>query len=109
MDVKVRPEAEDEWLKLPVREREAMRNAWRKLQAAGDQLRFPHSSLVKGAGALRELRPRAGDSPWRSLYRRVGDTMVVAAVAPEARRDPPGFDRAVRLALERLDDEEQGR
>lgn len=109
MNVKIRAEAEAEWLALPVRERAAMRKAWRKLQATDDQLGFPHTSAVKGAAEpLRELRPRAGRSPWRSFYRRVGDTLVVAAIGPEAHADPRGFDRAVKLAIERLADEEEG-
>jgi hypothetical protein len=43
-----------------------------------------------------------GRSPWRALYRRIGAVLVVAAIAPEARVDPQGFDRAIRLAEERL-------
>ena len=31
-----------------------------------------------------------------------GDTMVILAVGPEAKHDRHGFDRAVRLAEERL-------
>jgi hypothetical protein len=57
---------------------------------------------VRGAEKLRELRPRAGRSAWRALYRQVGEVFVVAAVGPEAQSDPRGFDRAVRRALERL-------
>jgi hypothetical protein len=64
--------------------------------AADSQLGFPHTSRVQGSrAALRELRPRRGRSPWRALYRRAGDVMVVLAVAPEAARDPRGFGRAV--------------
>jgi hypothetical protein len=51
---------------------------------------------------IRELRPRAGRSPWRALYRRVTDGLVVLAIGPEAQHDKRGFDRAVRLAEERL-------
>lgn len=108
MTVKVLPEAEAEWLALPLREREAMQNAWRKLQVGGDQLGYPHTSDVKSAaGTLRELRPRGGRSPWRSFYRRVGDSLVVAAVGPEAGRDPRGFTQAVARAEERLAGEEE--
>jgi hypothetical protein len=74
-----------------------------KLEAFGDQLGAPHSSQVKGSHAgIRELRPRAGRSPWRVLYRRLGVTMVILAIGPEAEHDRRGFDRAVRLAEERL-------
>ncbi len=54
-----------------------------------------------------ELRPRAGRSAWRALYRQVGDVFVLAAVGPEAQSDPRGFDRAVRRALRRLADLEE--
>jgi hypothetical protein len=51
---------------------------------------------------LRELRPRGGNSPWRALYRRIGDRMWVAAIAPEAVKDRRGFEHACRLAEARL-------
>jgi hypothetical protein len=53
-------------------------------------------------GGVRELRPRGGRSPWRPLYRRIGDVFVVLAVGPEAQNDRRGFDRAVSAAEERL-------
>src|SRR6266567_5131666 len=88
---------------LPVAERGAVMNAVAKLEVFGDQLGSPHTSQVKGSrSGIRELRPRAGRSPWRVLYRRVADAMVVLAVGPEAEHDQRGFDRAVRRAEERL-------
>ncbi len=88
---------------LPVAERSAVMNAVAKLEAFGDQLGWPHTSQVKGSrSGIRELRPRAGRSAWRVLYRRVADAMVVLAVGPEAEHDQRGFDRAVRRAEERL-------
>ncbi len=80
-----------------------MRNAIGKLEQAGDLLAYPHSSRVRGATNLRELRPRAGRSPWRGFYRRIRDEIVIGAFGPEAQSDPPGFARAVRTAEERLD------
>lgn len=65
-------------------------------------LGYPHTSAVRGAQGLRELRPRAGRSAWRALYRQIGQVFVVAAIGPEAQCGPRGFDRAVRRALERL-------
>ncbi len=88
---------------LPVAERGAVMNAVAKLEAFGDQLGWPHTSQVKGSRfGIRELRPRAGRSAWRVLYRRVADAMVVLAVGPEAVHDQRGFGRAVRRAEERL-------
>jgi hypothetical protein len=88
---------------LPVAERGAVLNAVAKLEAFGDQLGWPHTSQVKGSrSGIRELRPRAGRSAWRVLYRRVAGAMVVLAVGPEAEHDQRGFDRAVRRAEERL-------
>jgi len=107
--LEVHPEAEPELTSLPQGERYAMQNAFEKLMVYGDQLPFPHSSKVKGAAQLRELRPRAGRSPWRGLYRRLGDTLVIAAIGPEAQTDPRGFRHAVRTAGERLIQLEQER
>jgi hypothetical protein len=96
------PEAEQERAALPKSERAALINADAKLAAFGPLLGYPHTSAVRGAEGLRELRPRAGRSAWRALYRQVGDVFVVAAVGPEAQSDPRGFDRAARLAQQRL-------
>jgi hypothetical protein len=96
-------EAEDELAALPGVERAAMINADKKLREFGPHLGTPHTSAVRGVrGSLRELRPRGGRSPWRGLYRRVGQEFVIAAVGPEAKADRRGFDRAVRQALDRL-------
>jgi phage-related protein len=99
--VTVHPEAAEELLRLPPGEALAIQHAIDKLEAIGDLLRFPHQSKVQGAD-LRELRPRGGRSPWRAFYRRVGAVLVVAAIAPEARVDPQGFQRAIRAAERRL-------
>ena len=88
----------------PKREGVAMQNAVVKLKAAGPMLPFPHSSSVQGSPlqSLRELRPRAGRSRWRPLYRQVDKTtFVVLAVAPEAQIDRGGFASAVVLAIVR--------
>ncbi|HUY48887.1 MAG TPA: type II toxin-antitoxin system RelE/ParE family toxin [Streptosporangiaceae bacterium] len=96
------PEAEQELGKLPDGEQAALRNAERKLEAIGPALPFPHSSAVRTAPGLRELRPRAGRSPWRAFYGQVGETFVIAAVGPEAQNDRQGFVRACEAALARL-------
>jgi hypothetical protein len=89
----------------PEREKVAMFNAVDKLKAAGPRLGHPHSSAVQGqtAKGLRELRPRAGRSRWRPIYRQVTpDTFVVFAVGPEAQIDQRGFDDAVTRAVARF-------
>lgn len=101
MDVEIVPEARVELKALPPDELKAMFNALEKLQALGARLPYPHSSQVQGT-PLRELRPRAGRSPWRALYQRLGDRLVVVAIAPEAQHDPRGFKRAVTQAKRRL-------
>ena len=101
MEVRLVPEAAAELRALPAGERAAILSALKKLEAGGATLRAPHTSQVKGS-TLRELRPRRGRSPWRALYRRLGDTMVVAAVVPEAESDRQGFNRGVRQAEQRL-------
>jgi hypothetical protein len=102
VDVIVLPEADDERRSLARNERLALDNAIEKLKAIGDQLDYPHSSNVRCAQRLRELRPRGGRSPWRALYRRVGAVFVIAAIGPEAQVDSRGFDRAVVAAEQRL-------
>jgi len=102
------PEAAAEHRRLPVAEREAIDHAVEKLRAMGPPLPYPHQSDVRGASSLRALRPRAGRSAWRALYRRVGQLFIVVAVGPEAEVDPRGFDRTVYAALTRLDDLEGG-
>lgn len=77
------PEAQREALRLPVTERHTVMSAVAKLEALGDRLGTPHTSQVKGSQVgIRELRPRAGRSPWRAFYRRVGDRLAVLAVGP---------------------------
>jgi hypothetical protein len=98
------PAAEEERDAMPANERNALQNAIDKLEAIGPTLGHPHTSAVRGAESLRELRPRAGRSPWRALYRQVGDRFVVAAVGPEAEHDRRGFARATGAAEQRLRD-----
>jgi len=67
-------------------------------------------SAIKGedGSGLRELRPRAGRSRWRGIYRRVEPgTFVILAVAPEAEIDRRGFDEKVRDARRRFDELEK--
>ena len=101
------PDAEEELGALPKLEGNAMVNAMEKLKALGPNLTYPHSSQVKSADSLRELRPRAGKSPYRGSYRRVGDVFVIAAIGPEAEVDRHGFQRSVNAAVERLNDLEE--
>jgi hypothetical protein len=97
-------EAKVELAMLPPRERVAMLAALEKLVALGDRLPAPHSSAVKGvAVTLRELRPRGGRSQWGAFYRRIGDQIVLGAIGPEAQVDARGFNRAVAVAVERLE------
>jgi hypothetical protein len=102
--VRLHPLARAEVDALPAQERKAIDNALEKLAALGPMLPFPHSSKVMGdpGGSLRELRPRAGRSPWRCIYERIGDVFVIGAVGPEAQKDKSGFDGAVDAAKARL-------
>ena len=88
----------------PAPEKVAMFHATQKLEAAGSKLGHPHSSAVQGEAGkgFRELRPRAGRSRWRPIYRRVSTTtFVILAVGPEAQIDARGFDAAVARAVKR--------
>jgi hypothetical protein len=103
-EVRYHPRARAEAGAVPDRESKAIDNAVDKLASLGPMLPFPHSSKVMGdpGGSLRELRPRAGRSPWRCIYQRIGDVFVIGAVGPEAQKDKAGFDRAVSSAKDRL-------
>jgi len=65
--VLILPAAQDELDKIPAKEAVAIATAVEKLKASGPRLGYPHSSAIKGARKLRELRPRRGDSPWRAF------------------------------------------
>jgi hypothetical protein len=89
----------------PAAEKVAMLHAAQKLEAAGPRLGHPHSSAVRGeiGKGFRELRPRAGRSRWRPIYRRANpSTFVIFAVGPEAGIDLRGYDAAVARAVERF-------
>lgn len=104
------PQTEAKLRQLPATERVAVLNAVKKLEALGPDLGYPHSSAVRDADRLRELRPRGeprGErSAWRAFYRRLGDVFAVAAVGPEAEADPRGFKRTVAAAEEQLEEVE---
>jgi hypothetical protein len=64
---------------------------------------------VRNADRLRELSAAGRDGACtRALYRQVGEVFVLAAVGPEAQRDPRGFGRDPRRALQRLAEMEEG-
>ena len=95
-------ERDESW---PAPEKVAMLHAAQKLEATGPRLGHPHSSAVRGevGQGFRELRPRAGRSRWRPIYRRVNpSTFVIFAVGPEAEIDSRGYDAAVARAVERF-------
>lgn len=101
------PGADAERAAVSAAERVAIQHAREKLEAVGPRLGAPHSSAVRGdeGSGLRELRPRAGRSRWRPIYRRVGPgTFVILAVAPEAEIDKRGFDEKVRAARRRFEE-----
>jgi len=87
------------------REFRAVFNARRMLYERGCALGYPHTSAVRGSKmSLRELRPRAGRSRYRVLYRRYGDSLVLLALAREALTDPRDFARAIVAAETRAHD-----
>jgi hypothetical protein len=91
--VRYHPMARAEADAVAAHERKAVDTAVDKLASLGPLLPFPHTSKVMGdhGGSLRELRPRAGRSPWRCIYQRIGDVFVIGAIAPEAQKDKAGF------------------
>ncbi len=100
------PDAVTELGKIPSGERVAVGNAAVKLREVGPALGYPHSSSVRAADRIRELRPRQGRCPWRAFYRQFQQAFVIGAIGPEAGVDGRAFERAVRLAEQRLDEVE---
>lgn len=98
------PEAETELNALPVNEQVAIGHAAEKLEALGPNLGYPHSSAVKTAYNLRELRPRGGRSRWRAFYGQVGTAFVIGSIGPEASVNQRKFNRAVTVAEQRIKD-----
>lgn len=48
--------------------------------------------------------PRAGRSPWRAFYRRIGDVFLVGSIGAEAQVDARKFNKAVKAATERINE-----
>lgn len=72
------------------------------LRQLGPKMTEPHMKPVSGTNKLRELRPGGGRTLVRPLYFRFDErTFKVLAIAPEARVDAPGFERAVERATAR--------
>ena len=87
------------------REYRAVLHARATLAAQGAALGYPHTSAVRGSAmGLRELRPRAGHSRHRILYRRFGNSLVLLALVRDALIDARRFDRAVTDAERRAGD-----
>lgn len=106
--VVVHPQAKKELAALPNQEKVAVDNAMKKLEALGPDLGYPYLSAVQAAAdAIRELRPRAGRSPWRVFYRRIGEVFLVGSIGPEAQVDSRKFNKAVRAAEQRINDVEE--
>jgi hypothetical protein len=77
------PDAVSELLAMKSKEEHrALLNAVLKLRELGEQLGPPHMKPLKGerAAALRELRPKQGQSDWRAIYRRAGEFYVILAI-----------------------------
>ncbi|MGS2615158.1 type II toxin-antitoxin system RelE/ParE family toxin [Micromonospora sp. LZ34] len=98
------PEADSELRALPTTEQVAIGHAVEKLQSQGPNLGHPHSSAVKIAKNLRELRPRSGRCRWRAFYRQVDSAFVIGAIGPEANVNQRKFSRAVTAAEQRIND-----
>jgi len=101
------PDADAERAVIPdAAERTAIQHAREKLEALGPRLSAPHASAIRGeeGSGLRELRPRAGRSRWRPIYRRVQPrTFVILAIAPEAQINKRGFAQKVTNSRRRFE------
>lgn len=98
------PNAETELQGLPAKEQTAIGHAVEKLESEGPNLGHPHSSAVKIAINLRELRPRSGRCRWRAFYRQVGPAFVIGGIDPEANVNQRAFRKAVSAAEQRIDE-----
>ncbi|MCG5464008.1 type II toxin-antitoxin system RelE/ParE family toxin [Micromonospora sp. MED01] len=100
------PEAVTELRAIAAIEQAAIGHAVEKLESLGPNLGYPHSSKIRTADNLRELRPRGGRSRWRVFYTQVVGAFVVGAVGPEASVSQRNFARAVAAAERRIKDVE---
>ncbi|MET7707111.1 type II toxin-antitoxin system RelE/ParE family toxin [Micromonospora sp. NPDC005413] len=91
---------------IPAIEQAAIGHAVEKLECLGLNLGYPHSSNIRTADNLRELRPRGGRSWWRVFYARVGEAFVVGAIGPVNSVSQRDFKRAVTVAERRIKDVE---
>ncbi|MBO4163244.1 type II toxin-antitoxin system RelE/ParE family toxin [Micromonospora antibiotica] len=98
------PEAETELHALPTTKQAAIGHVVEKLESQGVNLGYPHSSSIKTANGLRELRPRGGRSQWRAIYGQAGAAFIVGAIDPEASVNQRRFNRAVPAAEQRIKD-----
>ena len=108
VEVEYHTESERELNALPAEEKNRDGACGGETKHLGDRLPFPHSSVVKGATKLCELRPRSGRSRWRAFYRPVRNIIIIGAIGPEAWFDRQGFRRAITAAQQRLDALESG-
>ncbi len=90
----------DEWLAaLTQRERKEVLHSMHLLQEVGLQLAYPYSSAIKGSRyALRELRPRRGDSPLRPIYAFDPRRRAVLIIGGDKGADKAMYDRIIPLA-----------
>ncbi|MFJ2086757.1 type II toxin-antitoxin system RelE/ParE family toxin [Micromonospora chokoriensis] len=100
------PGAATELRAIPAVEQTAIGHAAEKLESLGPNLGYPHSSKIRTADNLRELRPRGGRSRWRVFYAQVGEAFVVGAIGPAASVSQRNFARAVAAAERRIKDVE---
>lgn len=112
-EVKWHPKAQGEKRAIDdAKERVAIAHVIEKLQVDGPGLQSPHQSAVMGSegAGLRELRPRRGRSRWRPIYRRLEERLfAILSIGPEVEIDKAGYDRAVRIAKQRLGRLEKGK
>jgi len=102
VEVRFTHEARAEFNAMPPDEKASMFRVVRLLKEHDERLGYPHTSHVRGADRLRELRPNAGHSAWRAFYRRIGDRWWVGAFSAH------DYAGAARRAEARLDRVEKG-
>jgi hypothetical protein len=69
------------------------------LQEVGLQLAYPYSSAIKGSSyALRELRPKRGDSPLRPIYAFDPSRRAVLIIGGDKGADKAMYERIIPMA-----------
>ena len=99
-EVEYTHEFEEWWETLTIPEQDGVTDVVGLLETFGPNLPAPHSSDVRGSrhGRLRELRPRAGNSPLRIFYAFDPLRTAILLIGGDKSGDKRFYRRFIRIA-----------